>query len=189
LRLAKQVIRYLKGTRSKGISYGIQKSELDPQTTNQYTLYSDATWGTESDKVSFHGWTVVRSGGAVIWVSQRQRSTALSSLEAEFVAGSEASKEAAWLEKLSYDLDEKSNILPTLYIDNKGSIDLIYDHRFHNKAKHIDIRYNFIRNDMVWKDRLRVEHIAGTQQPADVLTKQLAIDRYRQHVRTLGMRD
>ena len=60
------------------------------------------------------------------------------------MAGSEASKEAAWLEKLWYDLDEKSDTLPTLYIDNEGTIDLTCDHRFHNKAEHIDIRYNFV---------------------------------------------
>lgn len=144
MQLAKQVLRYLKGTLSKGISYEGQSSRLDGQPTNQYTLYSDAKWGTESNKVSFHGWEVVRAGGAVIWVPQRQRSTAQSTLEAEFMAGSEASKEAAWLEKLWYDLDEKSDTLPTLYIDNEGTIDLTCDHRFHNKAEHIDIRYNFV---------------------------------------------
>ena len=94
------------------------------------------------------------------------------------MAASEAAKEAAWLEKLSVDLTEPYEP-PTLYIDNSSAIDLIYDHKFHSRAKHIDIRFNYIRNDMVHANRLRVAHIAGNDQPADLLTKQLPIDRFR----------
>ena len=131
----------------------------------------------------------VRAGGAISWISQRQKSTALSSTEAEFISASEASKEAAWLEKLSFDLNESNDTPPTLYCDNQGAIDLIHDHKFHSKAKHIDIRCNFIRNDMIETGRLKVAHIPGKQQPADMLTKQLPIDQFKAMLRTLGVRE
>ena len=185
LQLAKQALRYLQGTTNYGITYD---QPLLPQ-SNAYKLYSDATWGTEEDRASFQGWAVLRSGGAISWISQRQKSTALSSMEAEFIAASEASREAAWLEKLTGDLNEVFDIPPVLYCDNLGTIDLIHDHKFHSKAKHIDIRCNFIRNDMLEKGRLTVEHIAGTDQPADILTKQLPIEQYKTHLRTLGIRE
>jgi hypothetical protein len=185
LRLVKQVLRYLNGTRNLGIRY---QPETRPSERSQYTLYSDSTWGSESDRVSFQGWVVTRSGGAISWVSQRQKSTAQSSMEAEFMAASEASREAAWLEKLNRDLDDPL-VPPTLYSDNQSAVDLIRDPKYHARAKHIDIRYAFIRNDMVAKERLYIEHIPGVNQPADILTKQLPVDATSRHLKTLGMTD
>jgi hypothetical protein len=183
LRLAKQVMRYLNGTRNLGITY--QPTALK---ANLYDLYSDSTWGSESDRVSFQGWAVIRSGGAISWVSNRQKSTAQSSMEAEFMAASEASREAAWLEKLNRDLSDQNKGPPTLRLDNVSAVTLIHDPKFHARAKHIDIRYMFIRNDMVGQDRLKVEHIPGADQPADILTKQLPVEAMQKHIKTLGMR-
>ena len=103
------------------------------------------------------------------------------------MAASEASREAAWLEKLNRDLDDLASIPPTLYSDNQSAVALIRDPKYHARAKHIDIRYAFIRNDMVAKERLYVEHIPGVNQPADILTKQLPVDATGRHLKTLGM--
>jgi hypothetical protein len=105
------------------------------------------------------------------------------------MAASEASREAAWLEKLNRDLDDQSLVPPTLYSDNNAAVDLIRDPKNHARAKHIDIRYAFIRNDMVAEERLYIEHIPGVNQPADILTKQLPVDATRRHLKTLGMTD
>jgi hypothetical protein len=187
LQHAKQVLRYLRGTLNYGITYGPRTLNTESPNSHKYTLYSDATWGTEGDRVSFQGWIVLRYGGAVSWISQRQRSTAQSSLEAELIAANEASKEAAWLEKLSNDLREPSESPPTLYCDNEGTIEMIHNPKFHSKTKHIDIRCQYIRNDMVEKNRLVIEHIAGKDQPADALTKQLPIDQFRRFIYELGI--
>jgi hypothetical protein len=182
LHSAKHLLKYLNGTRSHGITYSNRAQSI----TGRYTVYADATWGTEQDRVSFHGYTVLRYGGAVSWMAQRQKSTAQSSMEAEIMAANEAAKEVAWLEKVSLDLHEEPQ-KPTLYCDNLGGTDLMRDTKYHTKAKHIEIRYFFIRNDMVQKDRLAVEHIPGTEQPADILTKQLPFDPFRKHCITLGL--
>jgi hypothetical protein len=65
-------------------------------------------------------------------------------MEAEFMAASEASREATWLEKLNRDLDDLASIPPTLYSDNQSMVALIRDPKYHTRAKHIDIRYAFI---------------------------------------------
>ena len=93
------------------------------------------------------------------------------------MAANKAEKKAAWLEKLATDLIE-SYKLPTLYIDNLSVIDLIYDYKFHLRAKYIDIWFNYIRNNIVSKDRITVTYISGEKQPADLLTKQLPVDRF-----------
>jgi hypothetical protein len=183
LRLAKQVLRYLCGSVTAGILY-----TADHLSDNLYTYYSDATWGSESDRVSFQGWCATRAGGAVLWTAKRQKSVALSSMEAEFMAASEASKEVAWLEKLNVDLNENNSKIPTLYCDNQGAVELIHNTKFHNRAKHIDIRYHHVRDDMVQKEKLEVVHIPGADQPADILTKQLPAQTVRKHVYNLGLR-
>ena len=123
-----------------------------------------------------------------MWSAKRQKSVALSSMEAEYMSASEAAKEVAWLEKLSSDLKEESSEPPALHCDNAGAIDLLHNQKFHNKAKHIDIRYHYIRDDMVGKGRLKVVHIPGVEQPADVLTKQLPATTARKHIYNMGLR-
>jgi hypothetical protein len=74
-------------------------------------------------------------------------------MDLEIIIVNKGAKEAAWLEKVIDDLGKRERgsnpYIPTLYYDNLGGIDLIKDTKFYNKAKHIEIRYFFIRNDMV----------------------------------------
>jgi hypothetical protein len=111
-------------------------------------------------------------------------------MEAEIMAALEGARLAVWLEKLTRDLgerDEDNPFIPTLYCDNKSTVDLSYDTKHHQKAKHIETRYLFVRNDMVQRDRLEVVHIPGKDQPGDMLTKQLPIDQFTKHCVTLGI--
>lgn len=154
-----------------------------------YELYSDSTWGTEDDRKSFLGWVVILRNEAVSWAAQRQKSTALSSMDAEIVAANEAAKEAAWLERLWPEIKQPLEKPPTLYCDNLSAIDFATTAKFSNKSKHIEIRYFYIRNDMVARNRLRVESIPGDDQVADILTKQLPYDRFTIHKATMGLNE
>ena len=68
-----------------------------------------------------------------------------------------------------------------------GAVELLHDTKFHRRAKHIEIRYMYMRNDLVEKGKLRVQHIPGKDQPADIFTKQLPIDSFTRHCATLGL--
>ena len=72
-------------------------------------------------------------------------------MDSEIITANEGAKEAVWLEKVIEDLGERGSdpYIPTLYCDNLGGIDLMKDIKFYNKAKHIEIRYFFIWNDIV----------------------------------------
>ncbi|KAI1003304.1 hypothetical protein K3495_g4897 [Podosphaera aphanis] len=80
---------------------------------NSFDIYTDATWGTEDDRKSFQGYSVAYNGGVISWASQRQKSTALSSMEAEIIAANEGAKESALMEKLWHDLHQEK-FVPTL---------------------------------------------------------------------------
>lgn len=183
LRFAKQLLRYLSGTRTMGITY-------KGTSIKGYSIFFDSTWGTEDDRKSFLGWVVILRNGAVSWAAQRQRSTAQSSMEAEIMAANEAAKEAAWLEKLWPEIiKEPLKEPPTLYCDNLSAIDFSTNTKFSNKSKHIEVRYFYIRNDMVARNRLRVESVPGNDQVADILTKQLPYDRFTTHKATMGLNE
>ena len=77
------------------------------------------------------------------------------------MAANKGAKEKAWLEKASADLSEKPTIL-VLYYDNQAAISFVLDARkFHLKAKYVKIRYMFVRDDIVVRNRLKIEGILG----------------------------
>ena len=131
------MLRYLKGTATAGITY------KPTQLGDNYTVWSDATWGTEDDRKSFQGYVLIRHRGAISWTANRQKSTAQSTMEAEICAGSEGARQVAWFEKLIKDLDERINT-PILIINNAAAKELAKTWKSHSKAKHIKIKEMFI---------------------------------------------
>ena len=90
------------------------------------------------------------------------------------------------MEKVCLDLDETVNT-PILCIDNSAAEELSKTFKSHSKAKHIEIREMFVRNDMVLRKRLILEHTLGTDQIADILTKQLPRDKFKELIAGFGM--
>ena len=82
-------------------------------------------------------------------------------MDLEIIIVNKEAKEAMQLEKIIEDLGKRGSdpYIPTLYCDNLRGINLIKDIKFYNKAKHIKIRYFFIQNNIVQRDRLRVQAI------------------------------
>ena len=65
----------------------------------------------------------------------------------------------------------------TLKTDNQSAIALSKNPVFHDRSKHIDVRYHYIR-ECVEEDRVRPESIGTTEQLADMLTKALGKERF-----------
>ena len=77
--------------------------------------------------------------------------------------------------------------MPELFYDNQGAIDIIKTPRLNKRSKHIDVRYMWLRRDIVEKGKLRIIHIPGKEQPVDMLTKQLPVVVFRKHSAALGL--
>ncbi|KAL0721392.1 hypothetical protein Bca4012_035991 [Brassica carinata] len=104
------------------------------------------------------------------------------------MAATEAAKQAIWLQKLLEEITEKSCKRTTIYIDNRSAIALTKNPVFHGRSKHIHKRYHFIR-ECVENEQIRVEHIPGVQQKADILTKALGRIKFREMRELVGVQE
>ena len=182
----KRLLRYLKGTSDYGLVIDTQ-GQLDI-----LTGYTDANWGRDNDRRSTGGYVFTFAGTAISWKSKRQATVALSSCEAEYIAESEAAKEAIWLQRLLGQLrvDCSQSNTPrrvTILGDNRGALALAKNPMYHARTKHVDIRYHFVR-EKVEEQLVKMEWIAGGLNPADGLTKPLAKTKFESFRRMLGLR-
>ena len=111
---------------------------------------------------------------------------ALSTVEAEYVAACLASCEAVWLRKLLSDLFDLRVDATCIYCDNQICVNLSKNLLFHDKSKHIDIKYHYVR-DMVQRGAVKLQYVATNEKIADVLTKPLARVKFEYFREKLGV--
>ena len=108
----------------------------------------------------------------ITWCSQKEKTVALSSCEAEFMAATAAAKQALWLRSLLSELTGRKPKSVELFVDNNSAIALMKNLVFHGRSKHIDIKYHFIR-ECVERKQIVVKRVCTAEQKADTLTKAL----------------
>ncbi|GKD83347.1 retrovirus-related pol polyprotein from transposon TNT 1-94, partial [Tanacetum coccineum] len=122
----------------------------------------------------------------VSWSSKKQKSTAISSTESEYIALSSCCAQILWMRSQLTDYGFTFKKI-SLYCDNKSAIALCCNNVQHSRAKHIDVRYHFIKerveNGIVELYFLRTEY-----QLADIFTKPLPRERFNFLIEKLGMR-
>ncbi|GJS00179.1 hypothetical protein Tco_0316687 [Tanacetum coccineum] len=109
------------------------------------TAYADADHaGCQDTRRSTSGSAQFLGDKLVSWSSKKQKSTAISSTEAEYIALSGCCSQILWMRSQLTDYGFQFNKIP-LYCDNKSVIALCCNNVQHSRAKHIDIRYPFIK--------------------------------------------
>jgi len=185
LAMAKRALHYLKQTKDLGLSYVGTK---DSRSTIPYG-FTDSDWaGDTGDRKSTGGYTFLLANAAVSWKSKKQNMVALSSTEAEYIACSEAAKEAIWIRRL---YSELLTIYPPctalcLYADNQGAIQLVKNNKFHERTKHIDTKYHHVR-DTLAQGLIAIEYVSTHEMTADILTKALVRETHWKHLHRLGL--
>lgn len=143
---------------------------------------SDAGWAT---RYSTSGYVFHFSQAAISWSSRRQPCVALSSCEAEIIALSESSKEAAYLQRFYAELNCGTSEPINLASDNKATRDLAYNPQHHERTKHVERRHLFVR-DLVEDGVITVPYVTTTDNMADFFTtKPLATADFFRHRRTI----
>ena len=100
--------------------------------------YSDSSHNVdEDDGRSTTGHMFYIGNSPITWCSQKQETMALSSCEAEFMAGTEAARQAIWLQDLLVEIMGDSGEKVIIRIDNQSAISLTRNHVFHGRSKHI----------------------------------------------------
>jgi len=122
----------------------------------------------------------------VSWQSIKQKVVALSSCEAEYIATTTAATQALWLSSLLGELLGRKVDVVELKVDSKSTLALAKNPVFHDRSKHIRIKYHFTR-DCLEEGSIKANHIATTYQLADILTKSLGKAKF-QEMRTIGLK-
>jgi hypothetical protein len=114
--------------------------------------FTDADYGGQPDSHSISGYAFIYGCGAITWSSKKQSVIATSSTEAEYLAGTHATKEAIWLQSFMGELEGTDPLQMRMRSDNQSAISLAHDNKFHARTKHIRIPYHFIRHAITSKD-------------------------------------
>jgi hypothetical protein len=178
----KQILRYLAGT----VNYGCVYKKLGT-TETKLLGYSDSDLaGDVDDRKSTSGSVFLLGNSLVTWVSQKQRVVALSSCEAEYIASANAACQGIWLSRLLGELLGIQAPKVKLLVDNKSAFALSKNPVHHDRSKHIDTKYHFVR-DCVEKGEVEIDHVNTGEQLADILTKALGRVRFIELCQQLGV--
>lgn len=180
LQLALRTVGYLAYTRVLGLNIG-------GGTDLKLSGFVDADWaGCFDTRRSTTGYAFQINNTTVVWSSRRQPTVASSTVEAEYVAVSEATREALWLRCLLREIGFTQSGPTEINCDNKGAIRLALNPGTHQRTKHIDIRHHFIR-ELIDEKVISLQYIATKRQLADILTKGLPKPRHTENTRDMGI--
>jgi hypothetical protein len=177
----KHLFRYLKGTTDWGILY---------QSDGNSALigYTDSNHGDKfsSDAKSTSGYSFHMAGATVSWSSKKQKTTATSSTEAEYIAQCNATKEAVYLRQLLNELGHPEKGSTLIYGDNQAAIALAYKPAVQTRSRHIEFKQHYTR-EKVEDGTISLSYLPTQQMVADGFTKPLKPDGFDAFRRSLGM--
>ncbi|KAG8478794.1 hypothetical protein CXB51_028696 [Gossypium anomalum] len=152
------ILRYLRGTTDVCLHFG--------RTEDRVIGYVDADFAGDLDR-------------------RRSLTVALPITESEYMATTEACKEAICLKGLFSVLNEDLQI-NTVFCYSQSAIFLTKDQMFHKRTKHIDVRYHFVR-DIIARGDIVVSKISTHENPADMMTKSLPITKFEHCLNLFGL--
>jgi hypothetical protein len=163
----KKIIRYIVGTLQYGLRYGRRTG------TTRLVGYCDSDLAGDIDtRKSTTGALFFLDKSLVSWQSLKQWVVAQSSCEAEYIAATTAATQAIWMARLLGELLGREPEVVDLKVDSKSTLELPRNPVFHERNKHIDLRYHFIRNCLA-DGTVSATYINTVDQLADILTKAL----------------
>jgi hypothetical protein len=194
LTAAKRALRYLNATKNLKLCF------TGTTDSNDISLlgFTDSDWaGNLTNRKSVGGCLFsIGQAAPIHWISKTQTVVALSTLEAEYIACSSATREAIWLRRLSSDIttmrprsDDATQIDATqIGCDNQGALKVLDTGVIQAKTKHIDVKYHHTK-DEISKGTVSFYYIPSTENPADILTKALSSTKHKYLVQKLHLEE
>ena len=179
-RALKRLLRYLSGTIDYKIRYDGTRDSISLQ------AFTDSDWAQDPSRKPTSGFVITLAGGPVAWASQPQPVVALSTCEAEYIATSYCACTVMWLRTLLTELSFPQHTPTPMFCDNTGTVQCTHNPQHHSRMKHIDVKNHFIRH-CIDMGHISVEHIPGSENIADLLTKNLNTNILRRWVHNLGL--
>ena len=168
---AKRVIQYLQGSKSLGITYS--KGELHGYTDSDFA-------GDVDNAKSTGGYVFLMGSGAVSWSSKKQSTVATSTTHAEYIAGFEAAREAAWLQLLLDNIKVTGIPIPsekpiTIYEPGESLKNQAYPRQIHYLRQQSEA------------GEIQLIQCGTNDMTADILTKALPPEKHERFVKAMGM--
>ncbi|KAJ9557778.1 hypothetical protein OSB04_012392 [Centaurea solstitialis] len=165
----KNILKYLRRTKEMFLVFGGSEDEIS------VTGYSDASFQTDRDDF--------RSQSGYVFTLNGDSTT-----EAEYIAASDAAKEAVWLKNFLSDLRVVASISRPIdiFCDNSGAVAQAKEPREHHKSRHVLRKYHLIR-EIIGRGDVRICKIPTEDNVADPLTKPLARVKHEAHANSIGM--
>ena len=178
----KRVLRYVAGTCHQGLYYTRRE-----EGRARLRGFSDADMAGDIDtRKSTTGIIFFLGGNIITWQSSKQKVVALSSCEAKYIAAATAACQGVWLARLVKDMTGVEPGAPELKVDNQSAIALSKNPVHHDRSKHIDTRFHYIR-ECIDENRIVLGHVSTEEQLADILTKALGRVRFLELRELIGV--
>ncbi|OIT04124.1 retrovirus-related pol polyprotein from transposon tnt 1-94, partial [Nicotiana attenuata] len=181
LKVTRRILRYLKGTIDFGLFYS---------SSNDLNLmgFCDSDYaGDIDDRKSTIGFVFFLGDSIISWSSKKQPIVTLSTCEAEHIAAISCTCHAIWLRRLLKELNLPQIEATKICIDNKSAQALAKNPVYHDRSKHIDTRYHFIRESIAKKE-VELKYVKSHDQVADIFTKPLKFEDFQRLRSRLGMK-
>ncbi|KAJ9542072.1 LOW QUALITY PROTEIN: hypothetical protein OSB04_028578 [Centaurea solstitialis] len=164
----KNILKYLRRTKDMFLVFGGSEDEIS------VTGYSDARY------------VFTLNGGAISWKSSKQDTIADSTTEAQYIATSDAAKEAVWQRNFLSDLRVVASVSRPIdiFCDNSGAVVQAKEPREHHKSRHVLRKYHLIERSL---EEEIICKIPTEDNVADPLTKPLARVKHEAHASSIGM--
>ena len=180
--MAKHVLRYLKGTKEQGLMF--RKSVEDLSLIG----YCDADWASslqDRRSITGYGFSLSHNGPLISWKCKKQPTVALSTCEAEYMSLAAATQEAKFLMQLLTSMTGNQSFSSfAMFCDNQGAIALAKNPVQHQRSKHIDIKYHFVRFE-VQNGTMDLLYVPSEENHSDIFTKPLARVKFQKFSRTI----
>jgi hypothetical protein len=167
------MMEYLEGFPSFKLTYR-RRTGIDDGLSG----FADSDWGNSSSRRSTSGNLCLYNRSPILWRSKLQKTTALSTAEAEYYSASTAATEVLYLRNLLERMGFAQPEPTPVYKDNTACIkwgNNVIGGR--ERAKHIDIRKHFA-HEVIQNGHMKLIRVSTTSQLADILTKPLHFPQY-----------
>ncbi|KAJ0920331.1 putative RNA-directed DNA polymerase [Helianthus annuus] len=182
LNLALRLLRYLKQSPGKGLSF--KKS-----VSLNLLGFADSDWGKcLSTRKSVTGFCIFLGDCLVSWKSKKQSTVSRSTAEAEYRAMCSATCELIWLKNLLFELNVQCSLPMSLKCDSQAAISIAANPVFHERTKHFELDLHFLR-EKVADGVISTIKVDSESQLADVFTKGLGVGQHEEFCKKLTLVD
>ncbi|XP_031287486.1 secreted RxLR effector protein 161-like [Pistacia vera] len=168
----KWLFRYINSYVHVGLNYGKRYDSLD------LVGFVDSDFAGDKDsRKSTTTYVFTLGGNCVSWKSQLQPIVALSTTEAEYVAVTDVFKEALWLQGLLSEVNLLEGTI-IVYLDSQSAIHLSKNPVYHERTKHVDVKYHFVR-ELVDKGVIILKKVSIEDNPSDMGIKVVSPTKFK----------